>query len=129
MDGAPLTQTFFVPGPLPGMNEILKAAKGFRGRGIGYSRLKAQWDKIVSAYAKAAKLTPAIGPVTIDFYWIEPNARRDRDNVAAAKKFAIDGLVTAGVLPGDGPKVVVGFSDKFGCDKARPGVWVTLTSA
>jgi len=124
-----MTQTFFVPGPLPGMNEIVAAAKGNGGRGYMYSKMKAEWNTIVCLHAKAAKLTAATGPVTVDFYWYEPSARRDRDNVAAAKKFVLDGLVTAGVLPGDGPKVVVGFSDKFGCDKARPGVWVTLTSA
>lgn len=37
-------------------------------------------------------------PVVIHYTWIEPNRRRDKDNIAFAKKFIQDSLVHAGVL-------------------------------
>lgn len=50
-------------------------------------------------------------PVKIDFLWVEENRRRDLDNIAFAKKFILDALVSAGVLRNDSQKYVRGFSD------------------
>ena len=52
-------------------------------------------------------------PVHITFVWHEPNKRRDKDNVAFAKKFILDALQKAGRLKNDNNKYVKGFTDKF----------------
>lgn len=68
-------------------------------------------------------------PVIITYHWYSKNRRMDIDNVAFAKKFVNDGLVTAGVLPNDSRKYVGGFADRFSIDKHRPRVEVTIESA
>ena len=122
--------SLWIPGPLPNLNDMLDAAKGSGGRGMGYSAMKKAWSEVVWAAALQARIQrpgPFAGPVHVSFLWIERDQRRDIDNVAAAKKFILDGLVTARVLSGDGWKGVQGFSDHFAVDAARPGVHVTIT--
>ena len=117
----------FVPGPLPGMNDIIAAAKGARGTGRVYSALKKRWNELVAALARAHQAPGFAGPVMIRFQWQEARRNRDPDNVAAAKKFVLDGLVAAGVLEGDGWRHVAGFTDSWAI--GRPGVEVTITEA
>jgi len=124
------THSFFIPGPLPGLNELLlaKSVMGIPGRkGARFSRynkLKKHWEEII---AQEAHGIPYIAlPVTIRFHWVEKGRRRDPDNIAAAKKLILDALVSCGVFQGDGWKHIAGFSDEFSVDKDKPGVWVEL---
>ena len=43
-----------------------------------------------------------IDKAKIVFRWIEPNRRRDKDNVAFAKKFILDSLQEVGIIKNDG---------------------------
>lgn len=118
----------WIPGPLPGLNELLAAAKGAGGTGRGYSRLKRQWTETVWALAKKAQL-PMFGRVRLRFIWYEANRRRDPDNIAAGgRKIILDGLVKAGVLPADGWENIGGWTDDFRVS-AEPGVMVELSAA
>ena len=54
-----------------------------------------------------------IDKARIVFRWIEPNRRRDKDNVAFAKKFILDALVKAGKLKDDNRNCVIAFTDNF----------------
>ena len=65
----------------------------------------------------------------MNYLWVVPNKRTDRDNVAFAKKFVQDALVQCGVLKDDGWKYVVGFSDKFDVDKKNPRIEVLIREA
>ncbi len=58
----------------------------------------------------------------IIFTWYKPDNRKDHDNICFAKKFILDGIVKAGVLPNDTPKYIRNFQDKFIQDKTRPYV-------
>ena len=116
----------WIPGPLPGLNEMIDAAKGSGGRGAGYARLKRDWTEAVWAHAKSARLPSFPGRVVLRFRWFERDRRRDPDNVAAAKKLVMDGLVKAGVLKGDGWKFVQSWTDSFDVVPERPGVAVTI---
>ena len=117
----------WVPGPLPGMNELIAAAKGSGGRGAAYARLKRQWTEAVWALAKQARLPRLTGRVVLEFDWHEVDRRRDPDNVAAGgRKLVLDGLVMAGVLGGDGWRYVQGWTDRFAVRAERPGVGVQL---
>ena len=129
-----MTASLWVPGPLPGMNELIAAAKGSGGRGAGYARLKRQWTDIVTCLAQGKKLQPFPGLVFLTFTWVERDRRRDPDNVAAGgRKLILDGLVRAGVLKGDGWAVVHGWTDRFdippGANNLGPGVGVTISAA
>lgn len=124
--------SLWVPGPLPGMNELIAAAKGSGGRGAGYARLKRTWTDVVQLLAKSKKLPAFPGQVVLSFHWYERDRRRDPDNVAAGgRKLILDGLVAAGVLGGDGWRHVQGWSDRFDIEGAGghnlgPGVGVTI---
>jgi hypothetical protein len=109
------------------MNDLISAAKGAGGRGRHYARLKRDWTNAVQCCAQAAKLPAFLERVTLAFTWWERDRRRDPDNVAAGgRKMILDGLVAAGVLLGDGWRVVAGWTDAF--DLGEPGVRVTITS-
>lgn len=53
------------------------------------------------------------GVVTVHFTWHEKDRRRDKDNVAFAKKFVLDALQKCGVLRNDNNQVIAGFTDSF----------------
>lgn len=52
-------------------------------------------------------------PCKLHFHWLLKNRRKDLDNVAFSKKFIIDGMVHAGIIPNDGLKYITGFTDTF----------------
>lgn len=127
--GVGVTATFWVSGPLPGMNEIVAAAKSGRGRSNAYSRMKAQWTSHVASWARKERLGHFASPVTVRCLWREPDARRDPDNVHAGVKFVLDGLVLAGVLAGDRRKNIVTVShviETMAKPGGNPGVYVTI---
>lgn len=119
--------TVFVPGPLPGLNQLLAAAKRRDGNGwSGYAAVKRDWERRI-ALAIAAARPPRFDRAWLAFRWWEPSRRRDPDNVAAGgRKLLLDVLVRQGVLPADGWRRVVGWADRFGLDPRRPGVALTV---
>jgi hypothetical protein len=56
-------------------------------------------------------LQPILEPCKVRFTWVVTDKRRDLDNIAFAKKYILDGAVSAGVLKGDNMKYIVGFED------------------
>ena len=115
--------SFFIPGVLPGMNEILDAAGRRKGRFSMYNEMKKEVEeRIQLAAIRCPKFTKPI--VTI--IWFEKNRRRDPDNIVAGRKFVMDGLVSSGKIPGDGWRNVAGFRDEFMISKENPGVKVIL---
>lgn len=66
-------------------------------------------------------------PVHIHFDWYCANKKIDPDNIAAAKKFILDGLQYAKIMENDGWKQIKGFSDDFHIDKQNPRVELTFT--
>src|SRR5699024_12666172 len=65
-------------------------------------------------------------PVMMRYLWVEPDRRRDRDNITAGRKFVQDALVRCKVLQNDGWKEIAGFSDDWAVDKARPRVEIEI---
>ena len=116
---------FTILGTLPGLNEYSDAErKNWRMA----AAMKRQAESVIKKYAKAKLGCLHITkPVRIDYLWICPNRRRDKSNIAFAKKFIEDGLIGAKILKNDGWFDVVDFSDKFGLDKKNPRIIVTIT--
>ncbi len=127
-----MTQELFIPGPLPGLNELLEDhdARWVSRRGkrsSAYRKTKKEWHGVIGALAVAARLRRVDHPVVLSFSWRERNRRRDIDNVAAGGcKLIADALVRVGVLPNDGWKWIRGLRHEFEVDKLRPGVLVRL---
>jgi Holliday junction resolvase RusA-like endonuclease len=118
---------FFVPGPLPAQNEMIASAKGYGGRGFGYSKVKAEWTSTIAWIVKAAHI-PKMSRVRCRFEWVSANKRHDPDNIEAGQKFVWDALKVAGVIPNDGWDQNAG-SEHLHAIGPKPGVWVTVEDA
>ena len=100
-----------VLGQLPGLNEYILAERGNR---YAAAKMKTDAEKTICwAIKEQLKGITFLNPVNISYLWIEPNRRRDKDNIAFARKFIQDALVEMKVLKGDGWKHIEGFSDRF----------------
>lgn len=123
---------FWVPGQLPGTNEIVDAAKGCVGKGYGYAKMKAAWTDKVKMHALAARVPKGLRRVRLECTWIEPvngnGANRDPDNIEAGQKFLWDGLVKAKILPNDKRANNAGSSHTHQVGPV-PGVEVTVIPA
>lgn len=116
-----LKESFFVEGKFPDFNQMIKLSKSHY---LAYSSMKKKWTKKVAEAAIEAKITPG-DSIYLKLEWHEPTKRRDPDNIASAIKFVLDGLVTAGVIPNDGWKQVLGWDNKLVHSK-KQGVYITL---
>ena len=122
-----MTQTFFIPGPLPGANDIIR--KHWRV----YDNLKREWGGICSVYIRKAKLTP-VRTARIAFEWHEPiplrKQKRDPDNIIFGEKFVLDALVQTGILPDDSMDEVLALAHTWKqiAEGEAGGVVVTLES-
>ena len=118
-----MIQRFTIQGRFPSLNDYISAERA--NKSFGASMKRRETKRAASA---AEGLAQCINPVIVGFKWVEPNLRRDADNVAFAKKFILDGLVMAGVLKGDSRKYVIGLEDDFSeIDPDNPRIVVTLT--
>lgn len=116
--------TLVIPGLLPGLNEYINAERRNKYQAAS---MKKQAEHLIISLCKARLHGVHIDkPVFIRYQWIERNRRRDKSNVAFAKKFIEDGLVKAGVLDNDGWNNIVGFADDFDVDAKQPRVIVTI---
>ncbi len=130
-----MTQSFFLPGPLPGLNELLEAnryrspknRKGLRWN--GYANMKKQHGEAVKWELLRQGIKPA-KRVYFRFTWQERDRMRDPDNIAAGgRKVILDALVTAGILEDDGWKQIAGWEDRWTVVKDAPGVIVMMEAA
>ena len=112
--------TLIIPGRLPGLNEIINAAKDHYGK---YSRMKTKYTNLVGWIAKRL---PKYEKVALVITWYEPDRRRDLDNIMAGQKFILDGLVAAGTIPNDNQNHVQGILHKFEVDRENPRVEVEI---
>lgn len=67
-------------------------------------------------------------PLDFRFRWYVPNKRKDKDNIAFAKKFILDGMLQSGLIENDGWKQVGNFKDEFYVDKENPRVVIELVT-
>ena len=112
-------QTFFIPGPLPGANDII------RKHHMVYSRLKSAWGLTIARCIFVAKLKP-VGYCRIEFVWHEANNKRDDDNVMFGQKFVLDMLRDAEIIRDDRRQWVKSLTHRVVVDPSKPGVEVTL---
>ena len=116
---SPASQIFFVPGRLPGANDII------RKHHMVYSRLKTQWGTTIAQCIRAAKIK-CVGYCRIEFQWQEPNDNRDDDNVIFAQKFVLDALRDTRIIPDDRRKYIYSLTHRVSVWPGNPGVHVTV---
>lgn len=114
-----------IPGPLPGLNDIIDADRTNLHKGANLKR-SAQNIVILCAKKQLRGFHPK-GPVWMTYTWYERNRKRDKDNISSGgRKVIQDGLVKAGVLKNDGWADIEGFSDRFDVDKHNPRVEIEI---
>lgn len=114
---------FVIKGQLPGLNEYTRQNRNNRYDG---ARMKAETEQLITIMIRNQHLEPIHGRVFLTFKWYEPNEKRDPDNVAFAKKFILDALVSNGIIDGDGRKIVKGFKDQIETDRKNPRIIVEI---
>lgn len=100
-----MNQQFIIPFTLPGLNRVNSANRANPYMG---AKLKREVDAGICSVIKAARIKPVEHPCIVHMTFLEPNRRRDVDNVESAKKFILDALVKSGILPSDAPRHVIG---------------------
>jgi len=114
---------FDIEGQLPGLNEIIAAAKLRKRNYKEYSVMK---DNYTTMIAWVAKKLPKYEKIRLIITWYEPDERRDPDNIAAGEKFICDGLVMAGTIPDDTRRYIKGIQHEFETDRKNPRVEVEI---
>lgn len=124
-----MKQILIIDHRLPGMNEILAASnQTYAGkRGNQYNTEKGEIAADIIALIRIKGIRP-VAAAHFTFTWIERNRQRDPDNIAAGKKFILDALVEAKILPNDGWSEVLSMTDRFHVDKERSAVIVEIDS-
>ena len=118
-------RVFVIPMRLPGLNEYIDAERTHRQKAAAMKR-RVQRD--ISACILDQLGGAAYDcPVDIEYTWYEADRRRDKDNIAFAKKFINDALVECGVLPNDGWRNIRTMFDMFDVDATNPRVEVTVS--
>lgn len=114
-----------IPGTLPNLNDYIAAERTNRHKG---AKMKADNGNIVAvAIRQCLRGVRIEKPVFMEYTWIEPSRRRDKDNISSfGRKVIQDALVQCGVLQDDGWKYVVGFSDRFEVDRENPRIEVLI---
>lgn len=121
-----MSQRFTIPGRLDGLNDYTAACRANARAG---GRMKRDNQAKVVEAVKAARVRKVCGRVNVAIHWIEPNMRRDKDNVCFAKKFILDGLVEAGIIENDNWTYIGDFTERFSVNAANPRIEVEIEEA
>lgn len=101
-------QRVWINAKLPGLNEYVNACRSNAYTG---AKMKKDVEQLIAW--QIIKVKPITGAVRLRFWWYESSRRRDKDNVASAKKFILDALQKCGKLKNDNNKYIAGFEDHF----------------
>lgn len=106
------------------MNEIINACR--HNRYTGAAQKKAVTNECGWRILER-KVPEFRRPVVVRIRFIEPDRRRDVDNIQSGTKFIMDALVMARVLPNDTREWLKGISHTFPPpDKSNPRIEVTV---
>lgn len=118
-------QKFVIPGRLMNLNEYQNHCRANRYGGNSWKQK--EQEKVELAIERHG-LSPMIEPVDIKFLWVEPNMRRDKDNIRFAAKFILDALVSKGIIKNDGWRNIGNLSDTFRVNANNPRIEVIITT-
>lgn len=119
-------QKFTIQGRLWSINEIIAIAQ--RNRFAYGKRKKDEMQKCAYDIIRQG-ISPITRPCQMSFKWIEPNKKRDLDNISSGgRKVILDALVTLRKIPNDTREWITGFKDDFTeVSKENPRIEVEIT--
>jgi hypothetical protein len=116
-----MDQVLTIKGELCDLNTYIRAERGSR---FAAATIKKDETERIWAECKIQKIGLQKKGCFIVFSWFAKDKRKDKDNIAFAKKFILDGLVDAHVLDEDRWDYISGFLDVFEVDEKNPRVEV-----
>lgn len=116
--------TFFLDFPLPTLNEMIRTA---RGNKYAAAAQKKKYTNLVADEIMVQTVRPHFEAISLDLTWIETKKKRDPDNVFAAVKFLMDGIVAAGIIDDDDRDHVASITNRIAVSDSR-GVAVIVSS-
>ena len=121
-------QSLFIPGRMPGLNEIIEAAGTRKGKWNAYMTLKSKWGDVIAAHARIQRFAE-VKDGHFTYLFEEPDRRRDPSNViAGGVKLIEDALQEAGLLANDGWGEVLSIRPYFTVGEREfvgTSVWIT----
>ncbi len=124
-----MTIELFIPKRLPGLNEYVNECR--RGKYTG-DAMKQGAQRVCEIYmSKQIRGKRFERPVWVQYTWIEPDRRRDKDNICAfGRKVIQDALVKRGVIENDGWANILGFPTGSRWTSTTPasGCWLRMRS-
>lgn len=117
-------ERLWIPGRLPGLNEIIEACGTRKRNWNAYTSMKREWGQRVSLFALAQGFKPGKkGYFT--YLFVEANRKRDPSNiVGGGVKIIEDALQECCLIEGDGWIQVKGIAPFWCKDADNPGVSV-----
>ena len=111
-----------IQGTMPGLNDYSGAER--KHRQIAAAMKRDETARV--AWAAKVQLPVFTRMIRLTIVYREKNRKRDKDNIAFAKKFILDGLKDAGRIPNDGWAWIDGWSEEFVVDARDPGITVII---
>lgn len=111
-----------IQGTMPGLNDYSDAER--RHRQIAAKMKLEETNRV--AWAAKTQLPVFTKMIRLTIIYREKNRKRDKDNIAFAKKFILDGLKEAGRIPNDGWAWIDGWSEAFVVEPNDPGITVII---
>ena len=113
-----------IPFTLPGLNEYINANRDSKYTG---AQMKKTATEAIAWYVFAEhqnlKITKRSRYL---MHWYCPDKKKDPDNISAAVKFIMDGLVMAGTIINDTWRYVEGYEHDYSIDKVYPRVEIQI---
>lgn len=107
-----MTNGFYIGERLPSLNDYILACRSDKYKGAQFkSDVENRIMFWITKAKQAGTLRVPAFPIGVVFEWHEKTRRRDADNIAGAKKFILDAMQRAGILPNDSRKYVDNFTD------------------
>lgn len=103
-------QRFEVPIKFVSLNEYIELCKKRKGNYNPAQSYKHKVQNEIVMHIKRQRIKKIKRPIRVRFIWYEATKRRDKDNVAFGKKFLLDGMQSAGILPSDNNQWIAGFA-------------------
>ena len=116
-----------VKGRMIGLNEYINAERTNKYKA---AQLKRDAEEevtlaLVEAY-RAGTLHSHISPCELWITWVEPNHRRDLDNISFGTKAIQDAMVRAGVFPDDDTRCISLLHHTVAFDANNPRIEITI---
>lgn len=116
--------TIILYGKLPSLNDYTYACRSHWSKG---AKFKKEVEENIERQLLQYRFFRINEKVILNYHWIEPNKKRDLDNIMSAQKFIQDSLVSMGILQNDGWANIGKINHSFSVDKNNPRIEITIT--